>query len=291
MARPLRLEYEGAVYHVTARGNARQDIFLHDEDRAEFLNVLADAVDRFGWNCHAYCLMANHYHLLIETPKANLSKGMRQLNGVYTQGFNRRHGRVGHVLQGRFKSILIEKESYLLELARYVVLNPVRAGMVWYARLWRWSSYRATSGETLTPKFLTTDWILSQFDKDIGQAHMAYRRFVKQGRDVDVWENLRGGVLLGTKRFVQQMKPRLKDRAMAKEIPRRQRLATRPSLDELFGDIKGDKAARNVKIHEAVRHHQYTLAELQTYLGLHYSTISRAAKQVEESTKNARNKI
>ena len=291
MTRPLRIEFEGAVYHVTARGNARQDIFLHDEDRAEFLNVFADVVDRFDWNCHAYCLMSNHYHLLIEIPKANLSKGMRQLNGVYTQGFNRRHGRVGHVLQGRFESILIEKESHLLELARYVVLNPVRVGMVSHARLWRWSSYRATSGETLTPKFLTTDWILSQFDKDIHQAQMAYRRFVREGRDASPWEDLRGGVLLGTKHFVEQMKPRLKDRAMAKEIPRRQRLAARPSLDELFGDIKGDKAARNVKIHEAVRHHQYTLAELQNYLGLHYSAISRAVKKVEESRENARNKI
>lgn len=291
MARPLRIEFEGAVHHITARGNARQDIFLHDADRTEFLNVFADVVDRFDWNCHAYCLMANHYHLLIETSKANLSKGMRQLNGVYTQGFNRRHGRVGHVLQGRFKSILIEKKSHLLELARYVVLNPVRAEMVGHARLWRWSSYRATSGETLAPKFLTIDWILSQFNKDTHQAQMTYRRFVKAGRDASPWGDLRGGVFLGSRRFVEQMKPRLKDRTMAKEIPRRQRLAARPSLDELFGDIEGDKAVRNAKIHKAVRHHQYTLAELQNYLGLHYSTISRVAKQVAESTKNAQNKI
>ena len=142
MARPLRIEFEGAFYHITARGNARQDIFLGDEDRVGFLAVLAGVVDRFGWICHEYRLMSNHYHLLIETPEANLSNGMRQLNGVYTQAFNRRHGWVGHVLQGRFKSILVEKESHLLELARYVVLNPVRANMVRYARQWKWSSYR-----------------------------------------------------------------------------------------------------------------------------------------------------
>ena len=130
MARPLRLEYEGAVYHVTSRGNARDEIFLGDVDRAQFLETLGDAIRRHGWICHAYCLMTNHYHLLIETPEAGLSRGMQLLNGVYTQWFNRRHQRVGHLFQGRFKAVLVEKESHLLELARYVVLNPVRAGMV-----------------------------------------------------------------------------------------------------------------------------------------------------------------
>ena len=130
MARPLRLEYEGAVYHVTSRGNARQDIYLVDPDRELFLSVLGNTVERFSWLCHAYCQMSNHYHLLIETPEANLSRGMRHLNGVYTQAFNRRHMRSGHILQGRFKAIVVEKESHLLELARYVVLNPVRARMV-----------------------------------------------------------------------------------------------------------------------------------------------------------------
>ena len=130
MARPLRLEFPGAVYHVTSRGNARAAIFLDDEDRPIFLGVLGAVVARFGWLCHAYCLMDNHYHLLLETPDPNLSRGMRQLNGVYTQRFNRRHGRVGHVLQGRFKAILVDRDGYLLELARYLVLNPVRAGRV-----------------------------------------------------------------------------------------------------------------------------------------------------------------
>jgi len=130
MARPLRIEYEGAVYHVTARGNARSDIYLSDSDRELFLDALAYVVDRFGWVCHAYCLMDNHYHLMIETPQANLSRGMGQLNGIYTQRFNRKHDRVGHVYQGRFKSIVVDKESYLLELSRYVVLNPVRKDRV-----------------------------------------------------------------------------------------------------------------------------------------------------------------
>lgn len=134
MARPLRLEFPGAIYHVTSRGNARNAIFLDDEDRVLFLACLGAVVTRFGWWCHAYCLMDNHYHLLIETPEGDLSRGMRQLNGVYTQRFNRRHGRAGHVFQGRFKAIVVDRDSYLLELCRYVVLNPIRAGMVSQAR-------------------------------------------------------------------------------------------------------------------------------------------------------------
>ena len=146
MARPLRVEFPGALYHLTARGNARGAIFLDDEDRQGFLSVLGSVIDRFGWICHAYCLMGNHYHLMVETPSANLSKGARQLNGVYTQRFNRRHRRVGHLLQGRYKAILVERDSYLLELCRYIVLNPVRAGTVRRAGDYRWSSYRATAG-------------------------------------------------------------------------------------------------------------------------------------------------
>src|ERR671924_2148265 len=146
MARPLRIQYDGALYHVTSRGNERKWIFRDDFDRKLFLNILSQINQRFNWLCHAYCLMTNHYHLLIETPDGNLSKGMRQLNGVYTQRFNRQHGRVGHVFQGRYKAIIVQKESYLVELARYVVLNPVRARMVRSLAEWPWSSYRATAG-------------------------------------------------------------------------------------------------------------------------------------------------
>jgi putative transposase len=130
MARPIRIEFSGALYHVTSRGNRQEDIYEDDTDRSVFLSVLEKTCSTNNWICHAYCLMSNHYHLLIETPDSNLSKGMRQLNGVYTQSYNRIHNRVGHVFQGRFKAIFVEKETYLLELARYIVLNPVRAGMV-----------------------------------------------------------------------------------------------------------------------------------------------------------------
>jgi len=185
MARPLRIGFEGALYHVTSRGDARRDIFLDDADRVAFLEILDDVVSRFGWLCHAYCLMGNHYYLLIETPAANLSRGMRHLNGVYTQRFNRNHERVWHVMQGRYKSILVEKESYLLELARYVVLNPVRARMVRSARDWKWSSYRATAGQEPALELLTVKWLLSQFGADPSIAVTEYRRFVQQGRGLE----------------------------------------------------------------------------------------------------------
>jgi len=144
MARPLRIEYEGGLYHVTARGNAGADIYLEDSDRERFLEILGNSVERFRWICHAYCLMDSHYHLLVETPEPNLSRGMQYLNGVYTQWFNRQRRRYGHLFQGRFKSVVVEKESYLLELARYIVLNPVRAGLA----LEQLSRHRRAEGST-----------------------------------------------------------------------------------------------------------------------------------------------
>ena len=133
-------------------------MFFTDADRELFLSTLTGVVTRYHWICRAYCLMANHYHLLVETPKANLSIGMRQLNGIYTQSFNRRHNRVGHLFQGRFKAILVERDSHLLELCRYIVLNPARVKSSAKASTWKWSSYRATAGLASVPEFLHTDW-------------------------------------------------------------------------------------------------------------------------------------
>jgi REP element-mobilizing transposase RayT len=157
MARPLRIEFPGAVYHVTSRGNARAAIYADDTDRQTFLALLTQVVQRYHWLCHAYCLMDNHYHLVLETPEGNLAPGMRQVNGLYTQGYNRRHGRVGHVLQGRYKALHIERDSYLLTVCRYVVLNPVRTGMVRTAQDYDWSSYRATAGEAEARRVVHAD--------------------------------------------------------------------------------------------------------------------------------------
>ncbi len=154
MARPLRLELAGGLYHITSRGDRRENIYDNDEDRKKWLENLGNTCRRFNWRCHAYCLMDNHYHIVIETAEANLSKGMRQLNGVYTQYYNRQHGRVGHVFQGRYKGILVERDEYLLELARYVVLNPIRANMIKNIEDWKWSSYNAMIGEEVAQFWL-----------------------------------------------------------------------------------------------------------------------------------------
>jgi putative transposase len=281
MARPLRIEYEGGVYHITARGNAGKEIYLEDGDREHFLEILGSSVERFHWICHAYCLLGNHYHLLLETPEPNLSRGMQYLNGVYTQWFNRHHARYGHLFQGRFKSIVVEKESYLLELARYIVLNPVRAGLVRSARDWRWSSYRATSGQAGTPEFLATDWLLAQFADTREPAIRAYRAFVKQGQGIDVWSDSVSGVLMGRDAFVQRMRPLLTDVAENREFKQDDRLAARSTLDELFDDAT-DKLTRNQRIYEAVRLHGYRLKEVGDHLGLCYSTISLIAKRVAQ---------
>ena len=273
MSRPLRIEFSGAVYHVTSRGNARQKIYREDYDREQFLSTLAHAIGRYHWLCYAYCLLDNHYHLLIETPKANLSLGMRQLNGVYTQGFNRRHHRVGHLFQGRFKGILVQKESHLLELCRYVVLNPVRARMARQAGQWAWSSYRATAGQVPVPGFLVVDWILGQFGRHLHDTQSQYRQFVEEG-SASPWENLRGQIYLGGEDFVVKHQP---DRVI-QEIPRAHTQAHRPALSELLSGRRD----LNRAIHRAYNRYGYRMQEIARYLGMHYSTVSRWLRRIEK---------
>ncbi len=229
VARPLRLEFAGALYHLTARGNARADIFVDDEDRRLFLELLGKEIAQQGWRCYAYCLMGNHYHLLIETPTPNLVAGVRRLNGVYTQAFNRRHGRVGHVLQGRYKSILVDKESYGLELCRYIVLNPVRARMVKRPEQWAWSSYRATVGQVAAPAWLDADWVLGQLGgRDPARA---YERFVSEGIGrASPWGELKGQIWLGGEAFLKRMERLAESKPMA-NVPRAQRRPTRPTAE------------------------------------------------------------
>ncbi len=286
MARPLRLEFPGAVYHVTSRGNARRAIFLDDGDREVFLSVLWGIVERFHWLCHAYCLMDNHYHLMIETPEGNLSKGMRQLNGVYTQQFNRRHRRVGHVFQGRYKAIVVERDSYLLELSRYIVLNPVRAGMVRSAAHYRWSSYRATGGLGKAPAGLELRWVLGQFGGRKAEAKRRYREFVSAGLGgKSPWSEVIGQLFLGSKEFVSDHVPLLEGAALLTEVPREQRFADRPALETIFGDPGSlELGKRNQMIRKAVYDYGYTLTRIGQYLGLHYSHISRIAKQPQDKT-------
>ena len=206
MTRPLRIAFPGATYHIMSRGDRRWEIYRDDVDRRLFLDLLSREVRQQRWRLLANCLMGNHYHLLLETPESNLVTGMRRLNGVYTQTFNRRHGQVGHVMQGRYKSILVDREAYLLELARYIVLNPVRAGMVSAAQEWAWSSFRATAGMVPGEDWLACDLVLRHFGDNVKIARTVFQDFVLAGVDApSPWAQLRGQIYLGRKEFLTDM--------------------------------------------------------------------------------------
>lgn len=274
MARPLRIELAGGLYHVTARGDRCEAIYLDDADRQAWLTLLGEVCERFNWRCHAYCQMTNHYHVVVETPEGNLSRGMRQLNGVYTQQTNRRHAHIGHVFQGRYKAILVEKDSYLLELARYVVLNPVRAGMTAEAGDWPWSSYRAMIGEASAPKWLETDWLLGQFGGRRRSAVRSYIDFVRAGVGVEcLWKQVSGQIFLGSDAFAEEMKRQLPGDRDLREVPRAQRRPVAQPLSHYAGS--GD---RRRAMAEAYASGDYTMREIADYFGVHYATVSRAIR-------------
>lgn len=234
MARQLRLEYPGALYHITARGNEQQTIFRDETDRQHFLKLFGHEILQQRWRCYAYCLMGNHYHLLLDTPEPNLSRGMRRLNGSYTQRFNWRHHRVGHLLQGRFKSLLVERESYLLELCRYVVLNPVRAGMVSLPQEWAWSSYGAMAGGSAAPVWLDVAGVLGLFDTDHMRARQAYQQFVADGiGGPSPWAQITGQLFLGSPAFRERMAALVPDQRPV-NVPLAQTDPTRVAPSEIL---------------------------------------------------------
>ena len=279
MARPLRIEYSGAVYHITSRGNQRSKIFEDDRDREAYLEILSEVIKRYSWLCYAYCLMDNHYHLFIETPGGDLSRGMRQLNGLYTQRYNTIHRSTGHVFQGRFKSILVEKESYFLELCRYIVLNPVRAGMVKTPKKWQWSSYQATAGISKAPEYMCVDEVLSRFSSGKRKAMRLYREFVADGIGKEtIWKSLTGGIILGEEGYIAKIRGMMDEKRETGEIPRVERYAFRPGLEEVFADVS-DKKDRNEAFASANIQYGYTFKEIGDFLGIHYSTVSKAVKK------------
>lgn len=282
MARPLRIEFAGGLYHITSRGNDRQDVYADDLDRAKFLDLIDKTRTRFDWYVHAYCLMSNHYHLLVETGTPTLSRGMKLLNGSYTQYFNRKQGRVGHLFQGRFRAIVIDKESYLLELARYIVLNPVRARMARTASQWEWSSYRATAGLGRSEPLLTTDWILSCFAKKKQLAQAKYRRFVKAGKNQpSPWERLTNQIYLGNDEFVEAMQCKLDPEQPLDDIPRKQKLAPPIAIEAYAREYSN----RTEAMARAYLSKHYTLEEIGRVFGVSYATVSRAVKRYELARK------
>jgi len=278
MARPLRLEFPGAIYHITSRGDRQEAIYEGDADRQQWLEILSRVCERYNWSIHAYCLMGNHYHILLETADGNLSKGMRQLNGVYTQYFNRQHNRVGHVYQGRYKAILVEKDSYLLELSRYVVLNPVRAGMIKNMDEWHWSSYLVTIGKLPTPDWLEVDWLLSQFSLQRNRARSRYIDFVREGIGLPpVWDDLRQQIYLGSDDFIDKHQKLISRKQDLDDIPALQKRAMPKPISYYQKKYKNEKQA----ITQAFLSGGYTLKEIGDYYGKHYTTISRIVKQNE----------
>ncbi len=272
MTRPLRIEYTGALYHVTSRGDRQDDIFVSDDDRISFLEILGQVVETYNCLIHAYCLMDNHYHLLIETPDANLAKGMRQLNGVYTQTSNRNNNRVGHVFQGRYKAILVQRDAYLLELARYIFLNPMRTRMVRKAKDWPWSSYLDIAGLREAPRWLHTDWLLATFGRRLSSARLKYQQFVAEGKNQSPpWEFLRNQIFLGSDAFVSELLEKIDGDRDLSEVPESQRREKPRPLDD-YAKIAGN---RNESIVVAYASGGYNLKQIGDYHGLHYSRVSR----------------
>jgi REP element-mobilizing transposase RayT len=214
MARPPRLEYPGALYHVTSRGVQRNAIFVDERDRSALVTQIARALTTAEARAFAYCLMGNHYHLVIETGKANLSALMHSINAVYSQAFNRRHDRHGHLLEGRFQALHVDRDNYLLEVCRYVDLNPVRANMVTAAGHWKWSSYRAHTGDVPAPRWLATARLhamltdsLPGTDVDVEAARRRYAEWVYAGHNVRLWsQSPQHGLYLGDSEFVERVK-------------------------------------------------------------------------------------
>jgi REP element-mobilizing transposase RayT len=249
VARPPRLEHAGATWYVTARGADREDVFRDDVDRHELLAVLGRTAVVYGWRLHAWVLMADHYHLLVETPQPTLSRGMRDLNGVTTQRFNRRHGRSGPLFEGRFRAVLVERDAHLLELVRHVVLNPVRSGLARTAAAWPWSSYRATAGLAEAPAWLETAGTLASFGGRPAEARRRWAAFVADGRGAAYapWSQLRGQVFLGSEGFARDAVRRARRGAPARESPRARREQATRGPDEVAA---GFEAARAVTVDE-----------------------------------------
>lgn len=245
MSRSIRLEHPGAIWHITSRGNERREIYRSDGDRLLFLDIVGQVVELHHWIVYAWVLMSNHYHLLVETPVPTLSVGSKRLNELYAQAFNLRHQRVGHLFQGRFQAVLVERETHYLELLRYIVLNPVRCGAVRSAADYEWSSYRETAGLCASSAWLAADEVLAEFGPG---SHVdrceRYRRFVADGRGAEYnpWEQLVGQIYLGGDAFCKRMTSLVGNRSESRAYPEAQRKIVRPSFEAIVRHVSSSFA-------------------------------------------------
>lgn len=302
MVRPLRIEYAGAVYHVTSRGDRREPIAKDDSDRRLFFDILGEAIQRFDAEVWAYCLMGNHYHLVLHTREANLSRLMRQINGVYTQRFNRRHHLAGHLFQGRFKAILVDRDSYLLEVCRYVDLNPVRARMVKFPEDYPWSSYRGLAGLAPRPAWLNAEPIYAQLapGKSDVDAAGKYAKFVAQGSDSQLWsEHLKQQIYLGDEDFIVRMQEHAgitHDGALANGIGSRRNVSKTQSrapvrassLEDYAKSDAADKEQRNQNIADAFYQGGHSQTAIALAFSVSSSTVSRVVAMYERQINEKR---
>jgi REP element-mobilizing transposase RayT len=284
MARPLRLHLPHALYHVMSRGNAKQTIFVEVEDYQEFLERLCSTSSRFGVLCRAYCLMPNHFHLLLEPDTFPISRMMQQLNSAYSQAFNHRHARVGHVLQGRYKALLVDRDDYFLQVLRYIMLNPVEADLADDPGAWRWSSYRATAGLSEAPSFLALDDVWKMFDADVREARRRFVAFVDAGRGQAAPS---AAVVLGSEALRADVALALEPHSDVPDFSRKERYAVRPPLECLLGNCSDDKSRLN-SMTDAYWRYGYTLREIGTLLGRHQSTVWRQIYRVERKNRRSR---
>ena len=286
MARPLRIEFPGGVYHVTSRGDRQEPIFIEDRDRLLLLKILTQAMHRFDASAFAYCLMGNHYHVVMRTRRANLSQAMRHVNGVYAQAFNRRHGLVGHLFQGRFKSIHVDRDAYFMAVCRYTELNPVRAGLVGAAVDWQWSSYRSHCGLSPAPPWLETPELhghllgrAARTMADRLEAARLYAEYVEAGRGQRLWEeSLRQEIFLGDEPFIGRIQGLLDADALADaDVPQTQRQSPKPSTDWLDVRCSRDETLRRAYVHGGM-----SMSEIARAVGLSVSRVSRVIKRLED---------
>jgi putative transposase len=297
MSRPLRIEFAGALYHVSARGNAGQSIFLKDGDRRQFLELLGREIGQHRWLCHGYCLLQDEYRLLIETPEGNLGRGIGRLNAIYSQWFNRRHRRAGHLFRGRYKAIVIEKATWLSAVARDLAWAPVRAGLVKRPGHWDWSSHRAIAKDREAPPWLAIEWILGDFAGAPEGARRAYRNFVAEGkRAPPLWEHVRAQMYLGSETFLEQMADRVRD-LPAEQVPRAMFRPDRPTREKIIGAVSEaagvppatalDRHARQdvfqVTVYLLRRAANLSLKDVAALAGVSPARISQIQRAIEEA--------
>lgn len=305
MGRPLRIEYPGAVYHITSRGNERRNIYLDDGDRKEFLGILEEYHERYSILIHSYVLMDNHYHLILETPQGNLLKVMHGINGRYTGYFNRKYQRAGHLFQGRYKGILVDKDTYLVQLSRYVHLNPAKARMVSKPEEHMWSSYPGYIRKGKGAEWVEYSWILSKFGEDNKSAARAYRAFVEAGLTEKIetpFKDLHGQVVLGSKDFIEKITVMLQGKTLDKEIVERKRFAVRHQPEAILRKVaeaynaevpmllnkgKRDNEARKAAIYIVQRYSGLSNVEIgNMFGGIHFSSVSKTTARLRETITN-----